>query len=57
VDSLGSWPSMGNYGFYILMTYGATLILMLLEPLVLKSQRKSLLRDVVRLMKINANRK
>lgn len=54
---MGSWPSMGNFGFYILMTYGLTLIFMLLEPLVLKSQRQSVLRDVLRLMKINAKKK
>lgn len=54
---MGSWPSFGNYGFYLLMTYGLTLILMLLEPMVLKSQRKSAIKNVLRLIKVNARKK
>ena len=50
---MGNWPSMGNYGFYILMTYGLTIILMFLEPLVLKGQRKAVLKNIARLMRIN----
>ncbi len=53
---MGNWPSMGNYGFYILMTYGFTVILMLLEPLVLKGQRKAALKNIARLIKINSKR-
>ncbi len=54
---MGNWPSMGNYGFYILMTYGFTVILMFLEPLILKGQRKTALKNIARLIKINAQRK
>ncbi len=49
---MGEWPSFGSYGFYILWTYGLTLILMLLEPTVLKIQRQSILKTVRRLVKI-----
>ncbi len=54
---MGNWPSFGNYGFYLLMTYGLTLILMVLEPLVLKSQHKSAIKNVLRFIKINARKK
>ncbi len=53
---MGNWPSMGNYGFYILMTYGLTVILMFLEPIILKGQRKVALKNIARLMKINTKR-
>ena len=54
---MGNWPSFGNYGSYIVMTYGLTLILMLLEPLMLKSLRKSAIKNVLRLIKVNARKK
>ncbi len=54
---MGNWPSMGNYGFYILMTYGFTVILMFLEPFILKGQRKAAFKNIARLIKINAQRK
>lgn len=54
--NLGEWPSFGKYGFYILFTYGLTLLLMLLEPLVLKAQRKTILKNINRLLKIGSGR-
>ncbi len=40
--------AMGGYGFYVWSSMGMVLFLMLLEPIVLKIQHRSLLKNIQR---------
>lgn len=54
---MGNMPSMGDYSFYILMSFGLTAILMIGEVLLLGKQRKDALKNIMRLIRINARNK
>jgi len=45
---------IAEYGFYIGWSYGMAAFLMLLEPVILNSQRKSLLQRLRRLARVNS---
>lgn len=53
---MGHLPSMGDYGLYIAMSYGLTLIFMLLEPWLLGRNRHAVIKTIKRLIQINKNR-
>lgn len=44
--------SMGGYGYYVWMSMGMTFILMVGEILMLKQQRKSVLKQVARIVRM-----
>lgn len=50
---MGDWPSLGNYGFYIGMSYGLALLLMIAEPVWLMLHRKQVMKNIMRLIRIN----
>jgi len=52
---MGNFPSFGDYGLYIGMSYGLALIFMLLEPWLLGRMRRSILKTIKRLIYINKN--
>lgn len=54
---MGSFPSMGDYGLYIGMSYGLALLLMLLEPWLLGRKKRSVIKMIHRLVRINKNRR
>ncbi len=46
---------MGGFGYYIWMSMGMTLIIMLGEVFVLKHQRKTRLKQIARMIRIRRN--
>lgn len=51
---MSEFLSMGGFGFFIWMSFGATLILMLGEPLWLKLSHKSILKSLRRFIRLQA---
>ncbi|CAA6816024.1 MAG: Unknown protein [uncultured Thiotrichaceae bacterium] len=51
---MSEFLSMGGFGFFIWMSFGATLILMLGEPLWLKLSRKSTLKSLRRFIRVQS---
>jgi len=47
---------MGGFGYYVWMSMGMALIIMLGEVLLLKSQRKARLKQVARIIRIGRNK-
>jgi heme exporter protein D len=43
---------MGGYALYVWSSFGATAVLMIAEPLLLKARRKQVLRRLKRLIRI-----
>ena len=46
--------NMGGYALYVWGSFGATALLMVLEPLVLRSQRRLTLQRINRLLRIKS---
>ena len=51
--TFSEFMNMGGYGYFVWMCFGLTALLMFGEPILLRMQRKSQLRDVSRLVRIN----
>ncbi len=45
---------MGGYALYVWGSFGATALLMLLEPLLVRNQRRALLQRISRLVRMKA---
>jgi len=45
---------MGGYALYVWGSFGATALLMLIEPVLLSSRRKNALRNVARLNRLKS---
>lgn len=45
--------NMGGYALYVWGSFGMTAILMIAEPLLLRSRRKTVLRRLARMMRLN----
>jgi len=45
---------MGGYAIYVWGSFGATLLLMILEPILLKGRRRNILKRIARMARINA---
>jgi heme exporter protein D len=43
---------MGGYALYVWSSFGATAILMIAEPLLLRTRRRNVLRRIARLIRI-----
>lgn len=54
--SVAEFFSMGGFGYYIWMSMGMAFILMVGEVFVLKSQRKGMLKQVARVIRMEKNR-
>jgi len=54
--SVAEFFSMGGFGYYVWMSMGMALLMMLSEIFVLKSQRKSMLKQVARVIRMEKNR-
>ena len=48
--------SMGGYGFYVWMSMGMALVLMLLEPIYLRMKHRQLLKNIQRQQRRQASR-
>jgi heme exporter protein D len=54
--SIGEFFAMGGFGYYVWMSMGMALVLMLGEVFFLKNQRKNLLKQVQRMIRMEKNR-
>jgi heme exporter protein D len=45
---------MGGYALYVWWSFGVTALLMVLEPIMLRSRRKSVLKRVSRIVRMKA---
>ncbi|MBF0255474.1 MAG: heme exporter protein CcmD [Gammaproteobacteria bacterium] len=50
---LVEWLDMGGYALYVWGSFGATALLMIAEPLVLRSRRQQILRRLARISRLN----
>jgi heme exporter protein D len=53
VMSVAEFFHMGGFGFYVWMSMGMTFLLMFLEIIMLRSKRKTVLRQIGRMIRIN----
>jgi len=44
---------MGGYALYVWGSFGATLLLMILEPILLQGRRRKILKRIARMARIN----
>ncbi len=45
---------MGGYAFYVWGSFGATALLMIIEPVLLKNRRRAILKRIARLARMNS---
>ena len=48
---------MGGYALYVWGSFGAALLLMTFEPILLRGRRRNILKRIARLARINAGEK
>ena len=53
---IGEFLAMGGYALYVWGSFGATALLMTIEPLRLRQHRKEILRRVARIARLNHTR-
>lgn len=44
---------MGGYALYVWGSFGAAMLLMILEPILLKGRRRNILKQIARMARIN----
>ena len=49
--TLGEFFNMGGYALYVWGSFGVALLLMVVEPLMLRSRRRSILRRISRIIR------
>ena len=54
--SVAEFFSMGGFGYYVWMSMGMAFLLMVGEIFVLKSQRKTMLKQVARTIRMGKNK-
>lgn len=54
MDSVKEFFNMGGYALYVWGSFGATAILMIAEPLLVRARRKAILQRISRLIRIKA---
>jgi len=52
--SVAEFFNMGGYALYVWGSFGATALLMVIEPIMLRSYRNSVLQRISRLVRIKA---
>jgi heme exporter protein D len=55
--SLAEFFNMGGYALYVWSSFGATAILMIAEPIILRGRRRSVLQRIGRLIRIRTEEK
>jgi heme exporter protein D len=50
--SVAEFFDMGGYAFYVWGSFGATALLMIVEPLLLRQRRRNILRRIARMARI-----
>ena len=54
MNAVTEFLSMGGYALYVWGSFGATALLMVAEPLLLRSRRKSVLQRLARIARLKA---
>lgn len=52
--SVAEFFQMGGYALYIWGSFGAALLLMILEPILLRGRRRNILKRIARMARIDA---
>jgi heme exporter protein D len=52
--SIAEFFHMGGYALYVWGSFGATLLLLTLEPILLRGRRRNILKRLARMARINA---
>ncbi|OOZ37329.1 heme exporter protein CcmD [Solemya velesiana gill symbiont] len=52
--SVAEFFDMGGYALYVWGSFGATALLMIAEPIILRSRRRSVLKRVARIIRMKA---
>ena len=55
--SVAEFFHMGGYALYVWGSFGAALLLMILEPFLLRGRRRNILKRIARMARINAGEK
>jgi|LGVC01.1.fsa_nt_gb heme exporter protein D len=55
--NINEFLNMGGYALYVWGSFGMTAVLMIAEPLLLRSRRKAVLRRVARMIRLNTEGK
>ena len=53
MNAVQTFFEMGGYALYVWGSFGVTAVLMIAEPLMLRSRRKAVLKRVARLARMN----
>jgi len=51
--SVAEFFHMGGYGFYVWGSFGVTLLLMVIEPILLKGRRRAILKRISRMARVS----
>ena len=54
MKSVSEFFSMGGYALYVWGSFGVTALLMILEPLMLRQRRKSVIQRISRLVRLKS---
>lgn len=54
MKSFSEFLQMGGYGLYVWASFGATALLMVAEPLILRNRRQTILQRLVRIARMKA---
>lgn len=54
MDRVGEFLNMGGYALYVWGSFGATAMLMIAEPLLVRARRKAVLQRISRMIRIKA---
>ena len=54
MDRVAEFFNMGGYALYVWGSFGATALLMIAEPLLVRARRKAVLKRISRLIRIKA---
>jgi len=52
--SVAEFFDMGGYGLYVWGSFGVSALLMVLEPILLRSRRRSALQRISRMIRLNS---
>jgi heme exporter protein D len=55
--NINEFLNMGGYALYVWGSFGMAAVLMIAEPLLLRSRRKAVLRRVARMVRLNSEGK
>ena len=55
--SMAEFFDMGGYALYVWSSFGVTAVLMVIEPIMLRSRKQSVLQRISRIIRMNSEEK